>query len=99
MHDDLNIAALGNKLNIARIQACRIARLRDAHAVFAGRLMAAELKPAAHRLRLSVYGHGQRAAAVADADTLPPRKRPRLVAADRIAARDGYIHRRQARYR
>lgn len=44
MDDDLHVAALGDKLDIARIQARRVARLRDAHAVFAAGLVAARLK-------------------------------------------------------
>ena len=99
MDDDLHVAALGDKLDIARIQARRVARLRDAHAVFAAGLMAAQLEPAAHRLRLPVCGHHQRAAAVAHADILPPRERAARVPADGIAARDAHIHRRQARNR
>ena len=61
--------------------------------------MAAQLEPAAHRLRLPVCGHHQRAAAVAHADILPPRERAARVPADRIAARDAHVHRRQARNR
>ena len=99
MRDDLNIAASCDKLDIPRIQARRIPCLRDAHAVFTRRLMAPEFKSAAHGLRLPVDGHAQHAAAVADPDVLPPRKRPIGIAADRIAARDGQIHRRQVRYR
>ena len=97
MDDDLHVAALGDKLDIARIQARRVARLRDAHAVFAAGLVAAQFKAAAHRLRLTVGGHYQRAAAVAHADILSPCQRAACVSADGIAARDAHIHRRQAR--
>lgn len=85
--------------SISPVQARGIPRLRDAHAVFPRRLMAPEFKSAAHGLRLPVDGHAQHAAVVADPDVLPPRKRPVNIAADRIAARDGQIHRRQVRYR
>ena len=99
MDDNLNIAAFCDQLDIPRIQARRIPRLRDSPAVFAGRLMASEFKSAAHGLRLPVDGHAQHAAAVADSDVLPPRKRAVGIAADRVTARDGQIHCRQARYR
>ena len=93
MHHDLHIAALGNEFNVAGIQALRLSGLRDVHAVVAAGLVAAELEAAAHRLRLSVQGEQQGAAAVLNRQPGAARDRPGGVPADGIAAVDRHIDR------
>ena len=95
VHDDLHIAALGDELDVARVQVLRIARLGDAHAVAAAGLVAAELEPAAHRLGLAAHGEQQRAAAVAHAQLRAAGDGPRRVPADGVAAVHGEIDLRQ----
>ena len=92
MHDDLHIAALGNELDIARIKALRLSRLRDAHAIFAGGLMPPELEAAAHRLRACAHRQMQRAASVGYGERRTARNGAVRIAADGIAAVHRHIH-------
>ena len=94
VHDNLHIAALGNELDVARIEVLRLSRLCDAHAVAAAGLVTAELKAAAHGLRPPVHGHQQRAAAVPDVHLRAARDGPGRIPADGVAAVDGHIHAR-----